>query len=287
MKKLLFILLISTLGISGLKAQYLEYGFGIGGAAYWGDLNAPDFGSNMSNSNLAVQAMAKLNFSRYVAIKANLLYGKLSGDDANSFLEWQKQRNLNFNSPLIELTLLGELHLFGYNFGEENPLSPYIAVGVGGFYFNPKTQYQGVTHELQPLGTEGQGMSGFPSKYNRMSIAIPFGAGVKFKVNDRVNFSIDILARRTFTDYIDDVSTTYVSYDELAAGNGELAANLGNRIGEYLGQAEPVFVETGAQRGGSNVKDYYFTGMFTLTFKLNKNVQLFGSHKHRTDCPKF
>jgi len=287
MKNLLVIFIISVCGLSSAKSQYLEYGLGIGGSVYWGDLNAPDFGSNIGNMNFAVQAMAKLNFNRYLAVKGNLLYGKLSGNDANSFQEWQKQRNLNFSSTLIEFAILTEVHVFGYNFGEDNPFSPYLTAGIGAFYFNPTTQYEGVTYALQPLGTEGQGLPGFSSKYNRIAIAIPFGAGVKFKLNDKVNFSLDILARKTFTDYIDDVSTNYVAYDELAAGNGELAANLGNRIGEYLNQDAPVFVETGGQRGGANVTDYYFTGMFTITFKLSNNVQLFGSHKHRTDCPKF
>ena len=93
MKNLLLIFIISFFGISTAKSQYLEYGLGIGGSVYWGDLNAPDFGANISNMNFAVQAMAKLNFSKYIAVKGNLLYGKLSGDDANSFVEWQKQRN--------------------------------------------------------------------------------------------------------------------------------------------------------------------------------------------------
>ncbi|MDF1696374.1 MAG: DUF6089 family protein [Saprospiraceae bacterium] len=287
MKNLLLIFVISICGLSTAKAQYLEYGLGIGGSVYWGDLNSPDFSSNLSNTHVSVQAMAKLNFSKYIALKGNLLYGKLSGDDSKSFLAWQKQRNLNFTTTLIEFAVLGEYHLFGYNFGEENPISPYFTAGLSAFYFNPTTELNGVSYALQPLGTEGQGMPGFASKYNRLSLAIPFGAGAKFKVNDQVNFSIDILARRTFTDYIDDVSTDYVAYEELAAGNGPIAASLGNRIGEFFGQDQPVNVATGQQRGGANVKDYFFTGMVTITFKLNKNVRLFGSHRHRTDCPKF
>lgn len=287
MKKLLIVILVSVSTFTFSNAQYLEYGVGVGGTVYWGDMNAPDFGTNISNLNLAVQGMAKLNFTKYLAVKANLLYGQLSGDDSKSFLAWQKQRNLDFTSPLLELAVLGEFHVFGYNFGEENPLSPYITAGVSGFYFNPSTVYQGQKVELQPLGTEGQGLPGFGKKYNRIALAIPFGAGAKFQLNETMNLSIDILARKTFTDYIDDVSTNYVAYDELAAGNGELAANLGNRIGEFFGQDEPVIVPTGEQRGGSTVSDYFLTGMVTLTFKLNRNVQLFGRHKSRTDCPKF
>lgn len=287
MKNLLLIIVISIFGLGSVHSQYLEYGIGIGGSLYWGDLNAPDLGSNISNTNFAVQAVAKLNFSNYIAVKGNLLYGKLSGDDGKSYIEWQKQRNLDFNSTLIELAVLGEFHLFGYNFGEENPISPYFTAGLGLFYFNPTTTFNGVTYALQPLGTEGQGLPGFSSKYSRVALAIPFGAGAKFKVNERINISVDILARKTFTDYIDDVSTSYVSYEELAAGNGTIAATLSNRIGEYFGQDQPVAVQTGDQRGGANVTDYYFTGMVTVTFKLNKNLQLFGGHRHRTDCPRF
>jgi opacity protein-like surface antigen len=287
MKNLLLIFVISVFGVTKTNAQYLEYGLGLGTSVYWGDLNAPDFGTNIGNTGFAVQGMAKLNFSKYVAVKANLLYGKLSGDDSRSFLDWQKQRNLNFTSSLAELSVLGELHIFGYNFGEENPLSPYITAGLGVFHFNPKTTFQGNTVELQPLGTEGQGLPGFASKYSKVALAIPFGAGAKFQLTNTMNISLDVLARKTFTDYIDDVSTNYVAFDELAAGNGVLAAQLGNRIGEFFGQPEPVSLPTGSQRGGAKVKDYYFTGMLTLTFKLNRNIGLFGSHRHRTDCPKF
>lgn len=287
MKNLLLICVISVFGVFKMNAQYLEYGLGFGAAVYWGDLNANDFGTNLGNTNFAIQGMAKLNFSKYVSVKANVLYGKLSGDDSRSFVAYRLQRNLNFTSSLTELSVLGELHIFGYNFGEVNPLSPYITAGLGVFHFNPKTTFQGNEVVLQPLGTEGQGLPGFSSKYSRVALAIPFGGGAKLQLTNTVNISLDILARKTFTDYIDDVSTNYVAFDELAAGNGILSAQLGNRIGEFFGQTEPVSLPTGSQRGGSSVQDYYFTGMFTITFKLNRNVGLFGTHRHRTDCPKF
>ena len=287
MKKHIYTLILSCISLWSLQGQTLEYGIGVGGSVYWGDLNSPEFGTNISNTNLAFQGVAKLNFSKFVAVKANLLIGRLSGDDSKSYIDWQKQRNLDFSSILVEFGLLGEYHFFGYNFGEDSPISPYLSAGVAGFYFNPTTIYNGDRVKLQPLGTEGQGMSGFGSKYSRVSLAIPFGGGAKFRVNNTLNIAVDILARKTFTDYIDDVSTSYVAYDELAAGNGPLAAALGNRIGEALGQEEPVSLPTGTQRGGSGVDDYYFTAMVTFTFKLNKNLSFFGGHKNTTKCPKF
>ncbi len=274
--------------VFSVQGQLMEYGLGLGGSVYWGDMNAPDFGTNLGNTNFALQGVLKFNFNKSFAAKANLLYGKLSGDDNRSFLEWQKQRNLNFTSPIFEFSVLGEWHIFGYNYGEENPLSPYLTAGAGVIYFNPSTTIDGVSHDLQPLGTEGQGMAGFPAKYNRISVSLPFGAGVKFKASDVLNISIDVLSRKTFTDYIDDLSTNYVAFDELAAGNGLLSARLSNRIGEYLGQQEPVVLETGSQRGGANVADYFFTGMVTFTFKLNRELGLFGrGGRGSMDCPKF
>jgi len=182
MKKLILVFILGLSMSMGANAQYLEYGLGVGGAVYWGDLNTPDFNTNLRNTKFAAQGMAKLNFSKYFAAKANLLVGKLAGDDSRSFIDWQKQRNLNFESTLIELAVLGEFHVFGYNFGEENPISPYVTAGVGGFYFNPTTIYQGDKIELQPLGTEGQGLPGRGAKYSRVALSVPFGAGAKFQI---------------------------------------------------------------------------------------------------------
>ncbi len=289
MKRSLFGFLILVLTFFSARGQLLEYGAGIGGVVYWGDMNAPDFGTNITNTNLGIQAIAKLNLNTYLAIKGSLMYGTLSGDDGKSSLEWQKQRNLDFTSPIFEMAIMGEFHIFGYNYGEENPISPYLTAGLGVFYFNPSTVYKGVKYELQPLGTEGQGMPGFASKYNRIALSVPFGAGAKFKFSNAMNISLDVIGRRSFTDYIDDLSTNYVAYEELAAGNGPIAAALGNRIGEYLGQEEPVSLPTGSQRGGAKVDDYYFTFMVSLTFKINRVLPIFGGRKAggSVECPKF
>jgi len=266
----------------------LDFGIGVGGSVYWGDLNTPDFGTNIGNANLAVQAVANIGFSDYVSLRTSLLYAKLSGDDSKSKVVWQQQRNLDFSSPLLELSVLGEFHFFGDNMLDDDmPFSPFVALGGSGFYFNPSTIYQGQSVDLQPLGTEGQGMPGFDEKYSKFSGALLFGAGVKVKISDGITMVVDGLARRTFTDYIDDLSGTYVSYPELAAGNGELAARLGNRIGEFLGQEEPVIRETGTQRGGKFVNDYFFTGMVTFYINLSQKGTSLFKGGNKVDCPTF
>ena len=121
----------------------------------------------------------------------------------------------------------------------------------------------------------------FASKYKLTQISIPMGLGVKYKITDRINLGVDVGLRKTFTDYLDDVSGSYVNYFELQEGNGAVAAALGNRQGELLG--EPLIVPTGTQRGNSARDDWYYNMGLTLSYTFN------GSGKRRSKkdfgCP--
>ncbi len=59
------------------------------------------------------------------------------------------------------------------------------------------------------LRTEGQGFTEYATRkeYKLMSMNIPIGVGVKYFMSENVNISFEIIHRKTFTDYIDDVST--------------------------------------------------------------------------------
>jgi hypothetical protein len=213
----------------------------------------------------------------------------MKGNDANSDQKWQKERNLNFRSNVFELGVTGEYYLFGFDpFTNEKPFSPYVTAGLVAGYFNPKTTYNGTEYDLQPLGTEGQGIAGFPRKYNKYFVGIPFGGGAILKVNRAFDISLDIIARRTSTDFLDDVSGNYVNYNDLKAGNGELAAILGDRTNEYLGLNEPSIRNTGDQRGGSQIKDWYFTFMVNLAFTIAEGDTFIRKRRVSTsNCPKF
>ena len=122
-------------------------------------------------------------------------------------------------------------------------------------------------------------MAGRPGRYSLTEFAVPFGIGVKFAVTEYWNISWEFAYRQTFTDYLDDVSGVYVDRDELITANGELAANLANRTGEFLGIAEPVNTP-GVSRGNPNTNDMYlFTG-FTFTYNFFDG---FGGRKY--GCP--
>ena len=273
-----------------LHAQGMKLGLGVGKSVYWGDLNAPEFSSNLSNNGgTAFQIYGKYNHLGRFGIKAGFLLGKLKGDDANSSQQWQVERNLNFKSDIAEISLTGEYYFFGYQpYGGEQIFSPYVTAGLAGFYFNPKTEFEGNTYELQPLGTEGQGSGKYGKKYNKYAFALPFGAGAIIKAGRNFDIGLEILARRTFTDYIDDISSNYVNYYELMQLNGELAARLSDRTPEYLGQREPMERNTGTQRGGSGVQDWYFTAMINLSFNISDSDNLFRrKSQYKSYCPKF
>lgn len=284
-------LIVAIIFISlGVQAQGIQLGLGLGKSIYWGDLNAPEFSSNLSNNGgTAIQVYGKYNHRGRFGLKAGFLLGKLKGDDAQSSLDWQKERNLNFQSNLAELSISGEYYIFGYQpYGGEQVFSPYFTAGLAGFYFNPKTQFEGNTYELQPLGTEGQGAGGYGKKYSKYSVAIPFGAGAIIKAGRNFDIGFEINARTTLTDYIDDVSADYVNYYELMQMNGELAARLSDRTPEYLGQSEPMERQTGTQRGGANVKDWYFTAMVNLSFNISDSESLNRrKSQYKSYCPKF
>lgn len=270
MKKSL--LLVFCLGLVGiLRAQYFEVGLLAGVSNYRGDLSANSSRIYLNESHFASDIFARYNFHSFGAVRLQLGYGKLTGTDANAKDESIQQRNLNFESGLYELALIGEFNFPGYDpYNLNQPFSPYLFGGFALFNFNPKTRYQGEWVALPPLGTEGQGLDGRFPPYKRTAFSIPLGIGIKYALKDKWNLGIEVGLRRTFTDYVDDVSTTYVNYDELLAARGEVAAALSNRTGEYFGTA-PVGVPTGTQRGDNKPVDWYGIAGITISYNFLDN----------------
>lgn len=284
MTKRILTLSISFLLFSGIVyGQKLEIGLGIGASTYWGDLNAPDFSTNLQNSGLAVELTGRAVYTKYLGMRVNLAFGTVNGTDARSTNLWQRERNLSFSSYILELAAMGEFYFFQYD--EESFFIPYLTAGLSVFAFDPVTRFQGAEVRLQPLGTEGQGLNGYSNKYSLVSASIPIGAGGKIKINDKINVSFDIILRRAFTDYLDDVSTNYVNFNEFISNGRPLSAQLGNRMHEFRGTQELVSLPTGTQRGGEKVKDYFFTSMVGIHFSVGDGFRKKKGYK--SDCPKF
>jgi len=124
----------------------------------------------------------------------------------------------------------------------------------------------GTLYHLRPLSTEGQYTNSGKESYQLLQPVIPFGGGVKFAINENLRIGVEFGFRKIFTDYLDDVSTSYPDYNELLLTNGPIAVQLSYR-GDELPGGDPTFPSKDTQRGGSAQKDiYYFTGI-NITFR--------------------
>ena len=205
-----------------------------------------------------------------LSARLNFLAGRIEGHDSFSSSEAALQRNLNFKSPINELSLQLEFNFFDYAIGnEKRKFSPYLFLGIAGFKFNPQGQLaNGAWVALQPLGTEGQGLEGGASKkkYKLIQLSIPFGVGAKVNLSKNIGISFEWGMRKTFTDYLDDVSKKYYDPTVLAATRGATAGVLSDpSIG-----TDPGFSNTGRQRGNPTNKDWYSFVGIALTIKLKE-----------------
>lgn len=263
MRKFIKTILLSLLLPLVVQAQYLETGIFLGAANYFGDLQAGKMES--SEYNPALGAFVQYNFSKRFSVAGQFVQMRVSGADENATLIADQRRNLSFRSDIYELGIIGKLNLVSFNIPAGQKASPYLFGGVAGFYFNPQAQFQGDWYALQPIGTEGQGDPGGGEKYSLLSLSIPFGVGFKFAVNDRLNIGIELGLRKTFTDYLDDVSGLYPDLDRLRETD-PLAASLSFRQPEGL---ENIAMNPGGTpRGDASTTDWYFIGGITISINL-------------------
>lgn len=255
------------------RGQYLEIGPVAGLSYYIGDLNPA---RHFSGASPAFGLIARMNYTSRWALKAGFNIGKIQAADAD--YEAMPGRNLSFESSLTELTTQVEFNFLPYFTGsKKNTFSPYIFAGLSAFLFNPKAVFQGTLVELQPLNTEGQDTRAYPDRtpYSTAGLAFPFGLGMKVSLGQRWSFGVEWGLRKTMTDYLDDVSTTY--YLTGADINQAVAE-------EYL--SDPTMSHTpGMQRGNSQNNDWYSFAMGFLTYRFSlqkeakcndfKNVQKF------------
>jgi len=271
-KKQLFILSIGLLIVLTSSAQRkkrsAEVGVFLGGSYYIGEINPTAHLNQFTKP--AGGFVFRYNMNPRLSARLNFLAGRIEGHDSFSSSEAALQRNLNFKSPINELSLQLEFNFFDYAIGnEKRKFSPYLFLGIAGFKFNPQGQLaNGAWVALQPLGTEGQGLDGGASKkkYKLIQLSIPFGVGAKVNLSKNIGISFEWGMRKTFTDYLDDVSKKYYDPTVLAATRGGTAAVLSDpSIG-----TDPGYSNTGRQRGNPTNKDWYSFVGIALTIKLKE-----------------
>ena len=247
-----------------------EFGITAGGAHYFGDLNNR---AAFSRPKPAVGIFFRKQFSKYISARLSGHFAQLGFSDTYSKNEFQRTRNLSFNTNIYEVALQGDFNFF--KFIPSDPayfFTPYVTLGVGVVSFDPYAYYDGRKIQLRPLGTEGQTI-GYKGRkpYSTTALVVPFGGGLKYNLTEKINVTIEVAHRFTMTDYLDDVSTTYIGEGKFQPGpNGTRsdAQLLQDRSYEITGDGKPFFQE-GNQRGFNKQKDQYLIAEIGFSINLS------------------
>lgn len=280
---LLITLLPSFSEAQRLKARWKAYRFewsgGLGASNFLGELGGAnnvgthgfkDFEFKAIRPNMCVGLRYKL--TPFFALHSHLTVGGLYGDDNLTEEYFRKNRNLNFRTTIYEINCNFEASILAQKEGglyklrgirrsSTYEVSAYAFAGIGLFHFNPKGKLDGKWVALQPLGTEGQGISPARNKYKLTQICIPIGFGFRYFFNRHLGLGLEYGIRKTFTDYIDDVSKTYYDPAAIAAIYGPDAAALSDKS---LSKED----HTSQQRGDPSYKDAYMFAVFSIHYKL-------------------
>jgi hypothetical protein len=272
LKKQILILIIfsATLGMAQPVKKSAEVGIFLGCSYYIGDISP--FGHFNQFTKPAGGVVFRYNFNPRLAIRGTALVGAVEGDDSFSNSRAQQQRNLRFKSDIYELSGQLEFNFLDFEIGNDyKPFTPFIFGGLAGFKFSPQGPIGDTWADLQPLGTEGQGLPDGASKrkYKLSQFSIPLGVGIKISISKNMGLSFEWGMRKTFTDYIDDVSTKY--YDP-----GAITAKSGNNAGYFSDRSigtDPNYSNVGRQRGNPTTKDWYNFSGITLTIKFKNKAK--------------
>jgi hypothetical protein len=277
-----FLLGLLLLSIT-LPAQRLHVGLFGGLSAYNGDLTDRILPKNETKGALGITLNYEL--TDHWMLRGGFTYASVGGADRYGHDPVLVARNLDFSTRIAEFSAIGEYYFFNLY---DHRYSPYIFGGLAIFHYNPYTYFNGNKVYLKPLSTEGEGLAAYPQRrpYPLTQPALPFGAGIKLVLSDRVRVGIEVGVRKLFTDYLDDVSTVYADPADLLAAKGQMSVDLSYR-GDELPGGSQAYPTKGNTRGGDRYKDtYYFSGIH-LTYRLgsSSNLRLWGGRNRRLDCP--
>jgi hypothetical protein len=261
----LFLLIFFIFGETMQAQQFkpnTEIGILLGASYYLGDLNTAHFNQSSAAAGLVIRK----NIDKRFAYKTEIIYLNLRSDERNTDDTIASSRGLHFRSPVYELSGQVEFNFLPYNPGD--PLytwTPFVYGGVSIFNFNPQAENKnGEWVDLQEMGTEGQGTTTFPErqKYSLIQFSAALGGGVKIAVSNSFNIIFEYSTRKTFTDYLDDVSTTFPGdgLKDMSEAEWEMSDPLGTHLKDD-------------QRGNSDKNDWYSFAGITLSFNLDNKTK--------------
>lgn len=188
-----FTFLLALAGKAQL-AQRTEIGFGLGAFNYTGDLVRT---YHLAFSKPAATVIYRSNISTVISFRASLTGGKIGASDLRKPIDaFTKQRAASFNLFLMEASTGFEYHFLNWRDDVKRlRFTPYLFAGFGLF------------------GISGNQQKSAP--YSNVQISIPFGGGIKYVVNPKYYLAFEFGIRKTFFDYLDNISdgdTAYKNY---------------------------------------------------------------------------
>ena len=286
----------------------IELGLGIGPLFFLGDLGGNHgVGTRfVKDVNFPVTKMAKGLYAtiypaEWIGFRVALNQGKLEGYDSlmnskGGAEDFRKSRNLQFQSNLWEayaaLEIYPTVFMEQYD-GLQGKIRPYGIIGFGAFKFNPKGKYiapDGTSKwvDLRPLRLEGQGMAEYPDRkeYSLTSFEIPIGAGFKYYMRENFYVGFELMHRKSFTDYVDDVSTSYIDNNLFASYLTPDQAAQANQL-YFRGSTSATRPAVGEQRGNPKQNDSFFSTILHCGWRLNDSNSPNGRAARQMRCPAF
>lgn len=289
----------------------IEIGAGVGPVFFLGDLGGTRGTGKtfIKDLNLPTTRMIKglyLNIypAEWIGFRFAANLGELNGADSlikphNGEEMQRKMRNLDFRTNLSEAYAAIEIYptvLFEKYDGLLKKLRPYAVIGVGMFHFNPQGTYtkpDGTTIwvDLKPLRLEGQGMAEYPNSrpYSLTQLEIPIGFGAKYYISENMYIGFEILHRKTFTDYIDDVSTHYIDpalFDVyLTPSQAVIARQMEYKENLLKSYVPRVWVNQ--QRGNPKQNDAFFSSTIRFGWRINGGAYTSQKVKRQMKCPHY
>lgn len=187
LKRVLFSVLLSTIAV-GLSAQAdpeyrAELGGGIGLVSYQGDFN----GNLFKDVQPMFTILGRYKFNPRMALAMNISIGKIKGTSRNAKTYYPLTEEIEFNHGLVDVGFRYEYNFWPYGTGREyrgaQRLTPYIYIGLGATFVKPEK--------------------------TEVAVNLPVGAGVKYKVGERVNLALEWTMHFTGSDMLDGVKDPY------------------------------------------------------------------------------
>lgn len=280
---LLFFAFISFLPFTASSQQYsLDFGLNLGGSNYLGEIG----GGNSAGRTFLLDM--KTDFTRYtgglfvrkkifedVSLKFEANYVRIVGADSLTQDPSRRARNLSFRTDIYEGALSVEYYFYQINDISRTSsvridFKSYLYAGFGAAYFNPQGYHDGLDKwfDLRPLMTEGKDRA-----YDEITMMLPYGAGFNFTFNKEFRLGIQVSYRQTFTDYLDDISSEYVSDDQLPKETLALSKYFEDRADaayarEDFPQHRNHYGGPGAIRGNPDDNDGYLLVQLTASYVL-------------------